>query len=389
MNNFPSYPQDMYGMQGMSPYSYQTPDIPQPTMMSPNPALPPLFPSMMTPQLNPPSPMTNYNLAQQRYARGGSVENHGLAYLAQLLRGAGQREDSVLAHINPQEARELGRKYGGDINPITGLPQYGKFSFKKIKKIAKHALPIAAGVAGSLLAPQIGLPSIAGGGLGGGLVGALTSKKPLQGALMGGLSGALAGPILGGGISGLTSGAGLMSGLRQGYDSGIGGMFGLGKSQGISSEAASTQAGSSGSSGFGGDLLDKALMGAAILGTLGRREKQHFPKEKFLSPEAIQNLSNQPTWSEREQPRNFTPLQQILRRTREDYRPGYDPEEIYFNYEPGASVNYREGGYVEGGSPGQEDDVDVMLPHGSYIIDANTVAQTGDGNSKAGTLWKL
>ena len=401
MNNFPSYYPNPYGMQNTTPYGYQMDVDDSQQQMMPNPTMPPLYPSMMTPQFNPPSPFPNYNLAQQRYAKGGSVGHPGLAYLAELLRSAGQRQDGVLAHINPDEARELGQKYGGDINPITGLPQYGMFSKlgKKIGKVGKHVLPLAAGVGGSLLAPSIGIPAMLGGGLGGGLAGGLLNKKkPVQGGILGGLAGALAGPILGGGLKGLMSGTGLMSGLSQGYGSvgselgGLSGMLGLGgaaePSQGggsIANGASSSGASSLGGSGMS-SLLDKALLGAAVFGTLGRKEKDRFAKEKFLTPEAVQNLSYRPEWSPKDQPRSFTPLQRILREQEEAYRPGYDPEELYFNYAPGRPINYKEGGYVEGGSPGQADDVDALLPHGSYIIDANTIAQTGDGNSKAGAL---
>ena len=55
-----------------------------------------------------------------------------LAGLAQLLRSKGRGKDTILAHINPQEAALLKRAGGsGSINPETGLPEfqedYGNF----------------------------------------------------------------------------------------------------------------------------------------------------------------------------------------------------------------------------------------------------------------------
>ena len=41
-------------------------------------------------------------------------------------------------------------------------------------------------------------------------------------------------------------------------------------------------------------------------------------------------------------------------------------------------------GHVAGGSPGQADDVNARLSHGEYIMDADTVASLGDGNTEAG-----
>jgi hypothetical protein len=57
--------------------------------------------------------------------------------LAEQLAGLGRRGDSILAHINPQEARML-RKVGGSgtINPKTGLPE---FFFKSVFKAVGRA----------------------------------------------------------------------------------------------------------------------------------------------------------------------------------------------------------------------------------------------------------
>lgn len=66
---------------------------------------------------------------------GPATGHPGMLNLAQMLQGLHQRGDSVLAHISPEEARFMARRFGGDINPHTGLPQFGLF--KKIKKVGK------------------------------------------------------------------------------------------------------------------------------------------------------------------------------------------------------------------------------------------------------------
>lgn len=64
----------------------------------------------------------------------------GLADAAQYLQSQGRYGDSILAHINPQEAALLKRLGGaGTINPYTGLVEYGFFKsvFKSIGKAVK------------------------------------------------------------------------------------------------------------------------------------------------------------------------------------------------------------------------------------------------------------
>ena len=46
--------------------------------------------------------------------------------------------------------------------------------------------------------------------------------------------------------------------------------------------------------------------------------------------------------------------------------------------------DYRQGAYVQGAGDGQSDDIPAMLADGEYVIDAETVAQLGNGSNKAG-----
>jgi hypothetical protein len=60
------------------------------------------------------------------YAKGGQA--HGLQAIAQDLQSKGRNGDTILAHINPQEAQMLKAAGGsGTINPATGLREFGMF----------------------------------------------------------------------------------------------------------------------------------------------------------------------------------------------------------------------------------------------------------------------
>lgn len=62
----------------------------------------------------------------------------GIAEAARMVASKGRRQDTVLAHITPQEARMLRAKGGaGTINPATGLPEFGWNPFKAVGKIVK------------------------------------------------------------------------------------------------------------------------------------------------------------------------------------------------------------------------------------------------------------
>lgn len=65
------------------------------------------------------------------YAKGGQA--HGLKSIAQELQNYGRNGDTMLAHINPQEAALLKSMGGsGTINPATGLPEYWGFKIGPI-----------------------------------------------------------------------------------------------------------------------------------------------------------------------------------------------------------------------------------------------------------------
>lgn len=141
----------------------------------------------------------------------------------------GRGSDTILAHINPQEAMLLKMLGGsGTINPITGLPEFG-FLKKVVKTVTKPfkavAKPVVKALGGGtlgaiggaglgyLLAPFTGGLSIPasmgiGGGLGGAAGAAISGKDPLKYGLMGLGGGYLGGVGLGKLGVGGTAGAG-------------------------------------------------------------------------------------------------------------------------------------------------------------------------------------
>jgi hypothetical protein len=116
--------------------------------------------------------------------------NDKVALLKELyheIAGKGQDGDTMLAHINPQEALLLKAHGGsGTINPNTGLPEY--------KKVVKAAIPIAIAVGvgyatGGFGAAASGAWGTAGGagsigsaGVGGGLFSGMSAGTLMQGA---------------------------------------------------------------------------------------------------------------------------------------------------------------------------------------------------------------
>jgi hypothetical protein len=127
----------------------------------------------------------------------------GLAAVRDLSR-RGRFGDTMLAHINPEEAAMLRMRGGaGTINPNTGLPQY--FSLKKLfKAILPIAINFIAPGLGSAIGAALGATGAAASALGGAIIGGVSSKltggNVVQGALMGGLGGGLSN-VVGKGVS--------------------------------------------------------------------------------------------------------------------------------------------------------------------------------------------
>jgi hypothetical protein len=121
---------------------------------------------------------TQPSYAPVMFEKGGQIntKEYGLASAAEELRKRGRYGDTVLAHINPEEAGILKLLGGaGTINPHTGLPEFFfKSLFKGISNIGKsigNILKPVAKVAPFILPfiPGIGLPmrALLSAGIGG------------------------------------------------------------------------------------------------------------------------------------------------------------------------------------------------------------------------------
>jgi hypothetical protein len=74
----------------------------------------------------PATPQYAYAPPMPAFEKGGRVkETYGLENAAEMIRRQGREDDTVLAHITPQEAGILKLLGGsGTINPYTGLPEF-------------------------------------------------------------------------------------------------------------------------------------------------------------------------------------------------------------------------------------------------------------------------
>ena len=189
-----------------------------------------------------------------------SMASGGLADIGQYLASKGRGGDSMLAHINPEEAAMLKRRGGsGTINPNTGLPEFKEDGLTAVFGAIGGALKGVANVAKDLLKSPVGrilgtiaLATVLGPagvglsmGVAGGLAGAGTSllaggsvKEALVSGAMGYIGGG--GTVMGvnpvAAVGGYLPGA-AGSALNTGLATGVIGA-GIGKLGGMSTEDA-------------------------------------------------------------------------------------------------------------------------------------------------------
>jgi hypothetical protein len=427
-NRMPSYYGNTGDTPNQMPYAYgMMNENPLPLNPSPISALPPLFPSMLTPQLNPQAPFTSQNLMQARYAHGGSVHPRNLSEMAELIREEGDEDDSILAHINPEEAEELSYSHGMDINPLTGLPQFGRAK-RFFKRLGRKAIPFIGAAIGNAILPGVG--GVLGGAAGNALRAKTEHKDPFKAALRGAGIGAGLGfgmPLLGSGLSSLGAtniGGGLsaigggqygqgLSALKQAFTpgatqgfvqgatrtaSGAGPLGSLMKNTGFGTTAKSlypTAEQSPQKGGFFSDILGQGglsnlLLPAALIGTAMRKEKmkpayEQPSFEKIASMTGPQSLRKM--WGPEDMPRPVTPFErkrlEVPSLTEEmlGLKP-YHYSPYYEEYATGGQV--AEGGYMQGGTKGQDDKIPAYLSDGEFVIPADVVSAQGDGNNAAG-----
>jgi hypothetical protein len=163
----------------------------------------------------------------------------GLAMAAEALRQQGRGGDTMLAHINPQEAALLKRMGGsGTINPATGLPEFFlKKAVKAVGKAVGGAVKAVVGAASKVLGPE------------------LTSIVATVGGFM---IGGPAGAALAQGLVTYGQGGSLKDVLLNSATAYIGGSFG---------PAAGALAGGAGTLARGGSLKDAIKTAAISYGT--------------------------------------------------------------------------------------------------------------------------
>ena len=295
-----------------------------------------------------------------------SAKNSGLRHAATMLKRHSQGNDTILAHISPEEARYMEEHFGSDINPHTGLPQYGLFSrlfgrrhrheapsyqqpmqqneapqeqhrsrgfFKRLERGLRRPFKMLAPIAGSLVGGMLGGPAgaIAGGALGGGL----TSRHHMVDHALGGaalgLGHGLISPMIGRGL-GLNPDSMLGRASMMGADSlgeqlglggagaaGLGSLFGGGNGSGSGEGSNSTQSGMGGLGGAlsalgglggTGSLLDTALLATTVAGTLGARSR--VPELGTTGNETLQQAmqQNRHTWGPEDQAPATPPVHQ-------------------------------------------------------------------------------
>ena len=233
--------------------------------------------------------------APQSAAPTGPVSPEQMAGMADQGRGG----DTMLAHINPEEAAMLSAAGGmGTINPATGLTEYGFFGdlWRGVKKVVKAVAPIALPVialfvpalipavgaalgASAALAPIVGAAAIAGGvtALSGGNV-----KEILTSAAITGLGSYLA-PVIGskvGSLTGITN-TGVLSAIGSGV---IGG--GITAARGGSVTQILTAAAGGAASNYLGQLASSAINSGGI--TNSKITQKVFDDAVFAAADAEQ-----------------------------------------------------------------------------------------------------
>lgn len=328
----------------------------------------------------------------KKMADGGHVEEAGRPTDPELekLRLEGRNGDTELIIITPKIAEffEMMNEGKTTINPHTGFPEYGFF---------KELLRIAAPIVGSIFGGPIG--AFAASTATNKLTGKSWGDSLKQGVLAGGLS--FAAPMVGlGGLSGA------------GSFGGFGGLGGVGKAVGLNSvgkmmpfggQGAMTASGVGGASNMasqaapqagGQGFLSQLLTPSNLLtaGGLGASAlmfaKGH--KEDTKNKEDYERKNQQDTASARSRLGFDAPLRKVKPF---DYgTPNFDISEAqresgiiprFYNYD--LEKQYAStGGPITGHGKGQEDNIPRDIRENSYILDASTVSDIGDGSTDAG-----
>jgi hypothetical protein len=334
-------------------------------------------------------------MKQQNFAEGGYVDEPGRPNDPELekLRLEGRKGDTELAIITPK-LLEMFTEIAGkspDINPVTGFPEFFRLGnvFKSIIRVVGTALGPITGFLGSKLTGQSTGAALKNAGIGFALPLAALAAPSIMGALGGGAGGAGgAGGFLGnlfssapgtGGSGGLISNLGSVGRMLPGMGSQV-------ASQGVGQAAGQALPQAAGQ--MGGGILGALTKGLPLLGSGLMLAKGHRDDKRNAAD--YENKQRQETDAMRNKLGFNSPLKPAkpfeygeanFDIPRGDYKRGKIPR--FFNYDL-AEQHAAEGGPIRGTGKGQQDNIPTNLEDGSYIIDASTVSDIGDGSTDAG-----
>lgn len=347
---------------------------------------------------------------RQKFAMGGEVNEIGRPTDPELekLRMEGRHGDTELAIITPNLLEFFSELAGHQPkeNPHTGLPEFIKFGniFKSIVRVVGTLFGPITGFAASKLTGQSTGAALKNAG-----IGAALATLPFIGGSIG-IPGLPSFSGIGAGATGQGGGGGFLSSLGKMFSPSTGGgvmsphaVVGSNtvgqmlpaSAFGQSGMQAASQAGGSGflgnilgggsSGGFLGNIGGALpLIGSGLLMAKGHREEQKGLRDYQRALEGKEQREKAENEAMRERMgfnARLNPLEPYRRRqinpiqTREEYLRGVEP--LYFE-------NYAKGGAIKGYGKGQQDNIPKNIKENSYIIDASTVSDIGDGSSEAG-----
>src|ERR1700729_796576 len=337
-------------------------------------------------------------MQSKKMAEGGHVQpGRPIAPELEELRKQGTGEDTELIIITPKLAELFNEINGGEskFNPITGFPEYGFF-----KEFLRIAAPIVGAVLGGPIgafAGSVGANRLTGkswgdslkqGAISGGLAfaapmvgGAFSSAFPGASSALGGATKGVLGSTIGGAVNNLFTpaaaarGAGVLSSLG-----------GNAENQGTSQETAQTASNTGGSilSSLGGNIVPLAAAGLMLAKGHNQEQKamQDYEAKQKAELDRLRAQSGFNTPWRKPKPYQMEKMEGEI--SPQDMALGKQRQ--YFKHAPLDQIDYqlKEGGPIRGIGKGQQDNIPKDIKQNSYIIDASTVSDIGDGSSQAG-----
>lgn len=342
----------------------------------------------------------------KRMAEGGHAVEAGRPIAPELeeLRKEGRKGDTELIIITPELVKIFDEWSGGKStdNPVTGFPEYGFF-----KELFRIAAPVVGALFGGPIgafAGSVGANKLTGkswgdslkqGAFSAGLSlaapmigGSFSSAFPGASTAMGGMTKGMFGPGMGGAINNLfnptAQGAGILStlGLGGGQQAGQAGMAGI----------AGGKAAGAGMAGIGGNILSSLgsnilpLAASGLMLYKGHQQEQKammdYEAKQKAEMDRLRNESGFNTPWKKPKPYQMELLPGEI--SPEDLASGRQRQ--YFKHAPLDKIDYEMsgGGPIQGNGKGQQDNIRQNVEEGSYIIDASTVSDLGDGSTQGG-----